>query len=79
MQESIVWVRDSPAAFEVFARSKSTAFFDHARLLLGIDSKAEIKPLLESFVTHKRSLPHWEFDSFDPAALLGFDKIATVP
>jgi hypothetical protein len=66
-------------AFEVFARSKSAAYFEKAKKLLGIKNKEDLVPLLEAFQKDSRLLPRWEFNSFSPVSLLGFNEIATNP
>jgi len=66
-------------AFEVFARSRSSRYFEQAKILLGIDAKDQLQPLLEAFSENRRSLPRWDDQSFSPSHLLGFNEIATKP
>ena len=78
--ETLVFIgRHGSAAFEVFARSKSSAYFERAKKLLGIENKEDLAPLLEAFQKDSRLLPRWEFNSFSPVGLLGFNEIATKP
>ncbi|MBI5606002.1 MAG: TIR domain-containing protein [Deltaproteobacteria bacterium] len=78
--ETLVYIgRHGSTAFEVFARSKSAAYFEKAKVLLGINSKEDLLPLLEAFQKDNRLLPRWEFNSFNPTGLLGFNEIATKP
>ena len=66
--------------FEIFARAKSTAYFDRIKVILGIEGKDALQPLLEAFESNPRSLPCWDYtSSFNPRALMGFDVIATKP
>ena len=77
--ETLLYVGRHDGPFEVFARSRSLVYFDRAKVLLGIDSKDALRPLLELFAKEPARLPRWEFDSFNPAQLLGFNEIATKP
>jgi len=69
----------SAPPFEVFARSKSARYFERSKVLLGLNSKADLSPLLEAWKEDKRDLPRWNFDTLNPGALLGFDALATSP
>lgn len=78
--ETLVYIgRHGSSAFEVFARSKSSAYFERAKQLLGIENKEDLVPLLEAFQKNSQLLPRWEFNSFNPVGLLGFNEIATKP
>jgi hypothetical protein len=65
--------------FEVFARSRSTAYFNKAKALLGIQSKNELQRLMEVFDSDRNSVPRWEHNSISPQALSGFTQLATTP
>lgn len=75
--ETLLFSGRHASAFEVFARSRSASYFERAKVLLGIGSKDDLVPLLQTFKEDKRSIPSWEFDSFSPVQLLGFDQLAT--
>ncbi len=77
--ETLLWVGHNPGPMELFARSRSQAFFDRVRDVLGIDSVASITELLEQYKAGTRNLPRWEFDSFNPAVLLGVNELCTAP
>lgn len=78
--ETLVYIGlHGSSPFEVFARSKSSAYFERAKQLLGIEKKEDLVPLLEAFQKDSRLLPRWEFNSFSPVGLLGFNEIATKP
>jgi len=78
--ETLLYIgRGSSTAFEVFAWSKSSAYFENAKKLLGIKNKEDLIPLLEAFQKDWRLLPRWESNSFSPVSLLGFNEIATKP
>lgn len=75
--ETLVWLGHFNSPFEIFARSVSNAYFNRAKVLLAIENPNDLEPLLNSYRDGSRKLPRWEFDSFDPAALLGYEKLAT--
>jgi hypothetical protein len=75
--ESLLYSRHSYGPFEMFARSESKAYFNRAKVVLGINSPDDLKDLLETYRTDRRNLPRWQFDSFDPKTLMGFDRLAT--
>ena len=77
--ETLPYVGRYSGAFEVFARSKSSSYFDRAKVLLGVENKETLTPLLEDLARTPSALPRWEFNSINPAALLAFDQIATKP
>jgi len=66
-------------AFEIFARSISKSYFDRVKILLQIDSPADLAPLLQSYKDRSRQLPRWERYGFSPSSLLGFSELATLP
>lgn len=76
--ETLLYVGRYTRALEVFARSKSVNYFQRAKILLGVESKLGLSPLLSAFAEGKRTVPRWEVTSFSPAGLLGFDEISTV-
>jgi hypothetical protein len=66
--------------FELFARSKSTKYFERVKALLGIKDKAALVALvskIEADGNHR--LPRWEFDQLNPRQLLHLDSLATTP
>ena len=77
--ETLVYVGYRPSPFEIFSRSISRAYFGRARHILGIESPKDLEPLLTSYQDGTRKLPKWGFDTFNPATLLGYEKLATRP
>jgi len=75
--ETLLYLFSFHSAFEVFARSVSTKYFDKVKCLLAIDKKEDLVELLASYRAGKRRLPRWEFESINPYELLGFEKLAT--
>lgn len=65
--------------FEIFARCRSRKYFDRVKVLLGIGNKEALQPTLDSFDTDQARLPRWDWETFNPRYLLGFDNIGTNP
>ncbi len=65
--------------FEIFGKSRSKTYFNRVKVLLNVNSKEEIEPLLQDFESGKRRLPRWDWSSLNPRSLMGFDLIATKP
>ena len=65
--------------FEMFSRSMSKSYFDRIKILLGIDSPADLKPVMERFRESPRLVPTWEHSRINVQILLNFDKLATMP
>jgi hypothetical protein len=65
--------------FEVFARSQSKQYFDRVCPIFDITNKDDLLDLKPAFNLHKLKVPQWHFESINPIALIGFDKLATLP
>lgn len=65
--------------FEIFARAESQTYFDELKIAINVTSKNQLLELLQKYRSGDRRLPHWDFDSFDPAILMGIEKLATRP
>jgi len=76
--ETLLYAGRQAGPFEVFARSRSTNYFTRAKVLLGIDAKEDLQSPLAAMEAGS-GLPQWQYESFSPAHLLGFNEIATKP
>lgn len=76
---TLVYIGRFHSALEVFARSSSTSYFDRTKCLLGINSPADLDELMESYKKDRQRLPRWQFESFSPSVLLGYEQMATKP
>jgi len=65
--------------FEIFARAQSIKYFDQMKTALAITSKDDIVKLIQEFRSGERRLPNWQFDTFNPSALMNIEKLATRP
>lgn len=77
--ETLLHLREHSGPFEVFARSRSISYFDRAKVLLGIVGKDKLGASLQALNANSLRMPRWQFESFNPAHLLGFDALATMP
>ena len=77
--ETLLYAGRHSGAFEIFARSRSTRYFDRAKVLLGVDTKDELRAIIQELGKSPGAIPRWQFESFTPAAWLGLDEIATRP
>ena len=65
--------------FEIFARAQSKEYFDRVKCIFDIGDKKDFIPLFDAFRENKLSTPRWQFASFNPGELLGFERLATRP
>lgn len=65
--------------FEIFSRAQSTEYFNKLKCLFDIESKGDLDALLKAFTEGTVRVPTWDFDSFNPNLLLGFEQLATKP
>ena len=77
--ETLLYLFRFHSAFEVFARSVSSAYFDKVKCLLSINNKEDLSGLLDSYKRRERRLPRWEMNSVNPNSLLGYEDLATKP
>ena len=75
--DTLVYIGRFHSALEVFARSSSKSYFEKSKCILGIDKPSDLNELMEAYKTDRNRLPRWQFDSFSPSVLLGYEKLAT--
>jgi hypothetical protein len=76
---TLIYAGRTHSPFEVFARARSKRHLAQLMLALGADSKDALDSLMLEFREEKRQPPRWEFDSFDPLILSGWDQLGTLP
>lgn len=74
---TLVYIGWFHSALEVFARSSSKSYFEKSKCILGIDKPSDLSELMEVYKTNPNRLPKWNFDSFNPLVLLGYEQLAT--
>lgn len=75
--ETLLYAKRQYGPFELFARSTSKAYLSRTLKLLGVTDLAEIKAKLDEYAADRQALPRWQFESFSPSVLLGFDQLGT--
>ncbi len=75
--DTLLYVGRFHSAFEVFARSSSKSYFEKVKCVLCIDKPADLNELMEAYKADRQRLPRWQFESFSPSVLIGYDQLAT--
>ncbi|AVB16520.1 MULTISPECIES: SEFIR domain-containing protein [Pseudomonas syringae group] len=75
--DTLLYAGRSYGAFEIFARSMSQRYFDSVKMLIGVDNKREVGELLQTFKGQHGALPRWQFNTFNPDVLLGYEMLGT--
>jgi hypothetical protein len=65
--------------FEVFARARSTTYFNKMKCLLGISSPDDMKDLLDRYRVNSNTLPRWSTGTINASFLMGFKNLAKHP
>lgn len=76
--ETLLYASHHHGPFELFARGASSAYLDRVLLLLGVPDLKSLSMHLESYRTDRQSLPRWQFESFNPAELVGIEQLHTL-
>lgn len=77
--ETLLYVRNGHRPFEIFARAQSRQYFDAIKCLFDIQDKSGLEPVFQAIREEKLRIPRWEFESFSPSTLLGYERMATKP
>lgn len=75
--ETLLYATRHYGPFELFARSTSKTYLSRTLSLLGVTNLNVVKAKLDEYTTERKNLPRWQFESFSPAALIGFDQLGT--
>lgn len=64
--------------FDIFLKSESKQYFDKLKIVLGINAKSELLPMIGAFERGELSVPNWGFGyAISPKFLMNFDKLCT--
>jgi hypothetical protein len=77
--ETLLYADRHYGAFEIFARAASRTYLSKLLPVLGVSSIEPVAEKLKEYATDRRALPRWQFNSFSPAVLMGFDSLGTKP
>jgi TIR domain len=75
--ETLLYTSRHYGPFELFARSVSRTYLSRMFPLLGVANLDLLKAKLDEYASGRNNLPRWQFESFSPATLLGFDQLGT--
>ncbi|MBU2539550.1 TIR domain-containing protein [Patescibacteria group bacterium] len=75
--ETLLYIGRHSGPFELFARAQSKEYFNKLKCVFDIGKKENFEPLFEAFNNGKLKIPQWEFESFNPYVLLGYEQLAT--
>lgn len=62
---------------EIFTRAQSKEYFSKIKCIFDIGDKKDFILLFEAFKKEELTMPCWQFYSFNPENLLGFERLAT--
>jgi hypothetical protein len=77
--ETLLYAERRGSVFEVFARSQSKSYFERMKCLLEIEKKSDLEPLMEAYKQQRLKVPRWEWTTFNPGELMGYEQLATRP
>ncbi|KAA0132086.1 TIR domain-containing protein [Gimesia chilikensis] len=77
--ETLVYASDHYGPFEIFARATSRRYFDKMKCLLGVESAAELSEQITKFLNEGGRFPNIRHTFPDPEALLGIERLASLP
>ncbi len=75
--ETLLYATRHYGPFELFARSTSKSYLSRTLSLLGVPNLDLLKAKLDEYASDRNNLPRWQFESFSPSALVGFDQLGT--
>ena len=77
--ETLVYLHDRGGPFEVFARSRSAAYFERVKRLIRVRDKEALEEVVRAAETERLRVPHWHLHTLNLRAITGLDQIATRP
>ena len=77
--ETLLYVRHGNAPFEIFARSQSSRYFDRVKTIFDVESARNFDPVVAAYRDQTLRVPRWEFESFSPESLMGYENLCTKP
>lgn len=77
--ETLIYADRHGAAFELFARSQSSQYFQNLKKVLGISSKQTLVDLANEFDNGQRHLPSRDYRRMNFKSLIGLQRLDTLP
>lgn len=77
--ETLLYSQGGDRPFQMYARAQSRQYFDSLKCVFDVERKDDFEPIFKAIQEQRLRIPRWEFESFSPEALLGYDRLATGP
>lgn len=78
--DTLLYIGRYHQPFEIFARAQSKDYFNNKlRQIFGISNLEPLQQFIKACEAGQVQLPRWEFDSFNPKELMGYEKLCTKP
>ncbi len=77
--ETLLYANHSSGPFEIFARARSKDYFERVKCLLGNRDKEALGALFKILQANPSMYPRWDYESFNAAYLLGYEKLCSLP
>lgn len=75
--ETLIFLRERSGPLEIFARSKSAAYFKRMMPLIGVKNKEALEEIVVATETDRMRVPRWDFHTLNLRAITGLDQLAT--
>jgi len=76
---TLLYAQQRAQPFEVFARARSTAYFNRMRVALGIESREDMQEMVDRFKQPGEGSLTWQHQSVPVLWFLGFDDMCSRP
>lgn len=77
--QTLIYSERHRGPFQIFARAESREYFNRVKCLFEIEDKEDFLPVFQAYQEQKLYIPKWGWHSVNPAALLGYEQLATRP
>jgi hypothetical protein len=76
---TLLYAQSQAGPFEVFARSKSTTYFNRLCPALGISSLEDMQAMFEKFKDPRYGCLQWDHVALNPLDFIGYKELCTRP
>jgi hypothetical protein len=76
--DTLVYLGHRAKPFELFARARSSRYFDKVRHVIQVEGPADLIELVKAF-GNELHLPRWDYYTLNPAQLMAVDQVGTTP
>lgn len=68
---------DYRKTFEIFAKGESKRYFNKIKCIFDVEKKEDFFLMIEAFKQGKLHIPRWNFTTFNPSSLMGYENLNT--